>query len=94
MISLYNHIGCVMLSWEAFVKVKHEEVDEFFRRLLAGAAPLDKKQDAIDQSRQLVAAFNRIADPRLRQELVVLMEIVAKMPEVIYRKRGGLAQVH
>ncbi len=78
------------------MKVKHEEVDEFFRRLLAGAAgPLDKKQDAIDQSRQLVAAFNRITDPRLRQELVVLIEIVAKMPEIIQRRRGaGLAQVH
>jgi hypothetical protein len=80
---------------EASVKVKHEEVDEFFRRLLAGAAaPLDKKPDAIDQSRQLIAAFNRIADPRLRQELVVLMEIVAKMPELLHRRRGGLAPVH
>jgi len=76
------------------VKIKHEEVDEFFRRLLAGAAaPAENKPDAIDQSRQLVAAFNRISDPRLRQELVLLIEIVAKMPDIMNRRRG-LAQVH
>jgi hypothetical protein len=83
-----------VLRWEAFVKIKHEEVDEFFRRLLAGAGgPAENKPDAIDQSRQLVAAFNRITDPHLRQELVLLIEIVAKMPDIISRRRG-LAQVH
>jgi hypothetical protein len=81
------------------VKVKHEEVDEFFRRLLAGAAaPVERQNDAIDQSRQLMAAFNKISDPRLRQELVVLIEIVSKMPEVLTRRRvwnkGGFAGVH
>ncbi len=76
------------------MKIKHEEVDEFFRRLLAGVgAPVENKPDAIDQSRQLVAAFNRINDPHLRQELVVLIEIVSKMPEVLQRRRS-LAQVH
>jgi hypothetical protein len=84
---------------EAFVKVKHEEVDEFFRRLLAGAAgPLEKQHDAIDQSRQLIAAFNKITDATLRQELVVLIEIVSKMPELLHRRRvwgkGGLAGIH
>ncbi len=83
------------------MKVKHEEVDEFFRRLLAGAAGgpgVEKQHDAIDQSRQLMSAFNKITDPRLRQELVVLMEIVAKMPELLHRRRvwgkGGIAGIH
>jgi hypothetical protein len=90
----------VALCWlEAFVKIKHEEVDEFFRRLLAGAAQSAEKQpDAIDQSRQLMSAFNKISDPRLRQELVVLIEIVSKMPELLQRRRvfakGGFAGIH
>jgi hypothetical protein len=84
---------------EAFVKIKHEEVDEFFRRLLAGAGGSgDKQHDAIDQSRQLMTAFNKITDPRLRQELVVLIEIVAQMPDLLHRRRvwgkGGFAGVH
>jgi hypothetical protein len=80
--------------------VKHEEIDEFFRRLLAGVtAPLETKPDAIDQSRQLISAFNRITDPNLRQELLVLIEIVSQMPDVMQRRqdrwlKGRLAQVH
>jgi hypothetical protein len=80
--------------------IKHEEIDEFFRRLLAGVtAPVDGKQDPVDQSHQLVSAFNRINDPRLRQELLVLIEIVAQMPELLSHRhgrwhKGRLAQVH
>ena len=84
--------------------VTHDEVDEFFRRLLAGVpAPLDPKSDSIDQTRQLLSAFNKISDPRLRQELLVLIEIVSEKPELLQRKRetkrerwvkGRLAQVH
>jgi hypothetical protein len=90
----------VALSWEAYVKVKHEEIDEFFRRLLAGAIPPNQdKQDGIDQSRQLVSAFNKIADPKLRQELLVLIEIVSRMPELMQHRRdrwvkGGFVGVH
>ncbi len=68
--------------------MKREEIDELFRRLLSGvAAPVDGRQDAIDQSRQLLAAFNKIEDPSLRQELVLLIEIISQMPEVLERKR-------
>lgn len=81
--------------------VKHEEVDEFFRRLLAGLqAPASDRRSPIDQSRQLLTAFNKIRDPRLRQELLVLIEIVSQTPELIQGKRGerwakgSLAPVH
>ncbi len=80
--------------------VKPEEVDVFFRRLVAGpAAPQANTQNANDQSGQLLSAFNKIADPRLRQEVVLLIEIVAQMPEALQARggpspRGALAQVH
>lgn len=80
--------------------VKPEEVDVFFRRLLAGpAAPQDVRKTANDQSGQLLSAFNRIADPRLRQEVLLLIEIVAQMPEALPARggpwpQGALAQVH
>ncbi len=80
--------------------VKHEEVDEFFRRLLAGVpAPTNRRQDSVDQSRQLLSAFNKIRDPRLRQELLILIEIVSQMPELIQGKgerwvKGSLSPVH
>ncbi len=79
--------------------VTHEEVDEFFRRLLAGVAQTERKQDTPDQSRQLLMAFSKIRDPRLRQELLILIEIVSQMPEFLQNKREGwvqtaLAQMH
>ena len=84
--------------------VTHDEVDEFFRRLLAGVpAPIDHKSDSVDQARQLLSAFNKIRDPRLRQELLVLIEIVSEKPELLQHKRetkrerwvkGRLAPVH
>ncbi len=87
--------------------VTHEEVDEFFRRLLAGVAQTERKQPAQperkqetpDQSRQLLTAFSKIRDPRLRQELLILIEIVSQMPELLQNKgerwvQTALAQVH
>ncbi len=76
--------------------VTHEEVDEFFRRLLAG---IDRRPDPTDQSKQLLSAFNKIRDPRLRQELLILIEIVSQKPEILQSKRerwvkGALAPVH
>ncbi len=68
--------------------INREQIDELFRFLLAGvAAPKDDRQVRLDQSRQLLSAFSRIDDAELRQELVVLMEIVSQMPEVLQRKR-------
>ena len=80
--------------------VTHEEVDEFFRRLLEGIpARADRKPDPFDQSKQLLSAFNRIRDPRLRQELLILIEIVSQKPELLQAKRerwvkGTLAPMH
>ncbi len=80
--------------------VKPEEVDEFFRRLLAGPpAPQEVKKNASDQSGQLLSAFNKITDPRLRQEVLLLIEIVAQMPDAVPARgrawpEGALAQVH
>jgi hypothetical protein len=80
--------------------INREQIDELFRYLLAGvAAPRDDRQIRADQSRQMLSAFNRIDDAELRQELVVLMEIVARMPEVLkgnrdYMGQYKLAQVH
>ncbi|HWJ17894.1 MAG TPA: hypothetical protein VNR65_04105 [Geobacterales bacterium] len=80
--------------------VTHEEVDEFFRRLLAGIpARAERRPDPVDQSRQLLTAFNKIRDPRLRQELLVLIEIVSQKPELLQAKRehwakGTLAPMH
>jgi hypothetical protein len=80
--------------------VTHEEVDEFFRRLLAGIpARADRRPDPVDQSKQLLSAFNRIRDPRLRQELLILIEIVSQKPELLQAKRerweeGTLTPMH
>ena len=80
--------------------VTHEEVDEFFRRLLAGIpARAERKPDPFDQSKQLLSAFNKISDPRLRQELLVLIEVASQKPELLQAKRerwskGALAPMH
>ncbi len=73
--------------------VSHEEVDEFFRRLLAGVSSREeRKKDSIDQSKQLLTAFSKIRDPRLRQELLILIEIVSQMPELLQNNRKGWVQ--
>ncbi len=73
--------------------VTHEEVDEFFRRLLAGvSAREERKKVSIDQSKQLLTAFSKIRDPRLRQELLILIEIVSQMPELLQNNRKGWVQ--
>jgi len=78
--------------------VTHEEVDEFFRRLLAGISA-ERRPDVLDQSKQLLSAFNRIRDPRLRQELLILVEIISQKPELLQGKherwaKGALAPMH
>jgi hypothetical protein len=71
--------------------INSEELDELFRCLLAGvAAPADDVQVRYDQSRQLLLAFDRIRDSNLRQELIVLIEIVSKMPEGLRQTRAKL----
>ncbi len=80
--------------------IECEEIDELFRCLLAGVAhPVDERRTRLDQSRQLLSAFNGIEDTQLRQELVLLIEIVSKMPEILERKKDGwnhktLAHIH
>jgi hypothetical protein len=80
--------------------INREKIDDLFRFLLAGvSAPADDRQVRVDQSRQLLSAFNRIDDSQLRQELLVLIEIVSNMPELLQRKREGWvttqpAQIH
>ena len=80
--------------------IERNEMDELFRCLLAGVAhPVAERQTRLEQSRQLLSAFNGIQDTQLGQELLVLIEIVSKMPEVLERKRDSWgatkqAQVH
>jgi hypothetical protein len=80
--------------------INGEELDELFRCLLAGVrAPADDVQLRYDQSRQLLLAFDKIRDGNLRQELIVLMEIVSKMPDVLHQNRNklgtpALAHIH
>jgi hypothetical protein len=80
--------------------INREKVDDLFRYLLAGVStPVDERQVRMDQSRQLLSAFNRIDDSKLRQELLVLIEIVSNMPELLQRNREGwakpkVAQIH
>ena len=75
--------------------INREKIDDLFRFLLAGvSAPADDRQVRVDQSRQLLSAFNRIDDSQLRQELLVLIEIVSTMPELLQRKGEGLAIPH
>ncbi|MGO9486063.1 MAG: hypothetical protein ACLPX9_16015 [Rhodomicrobium sp.] len=71
--------------------ISSEEIDELFRCLLSGiAAPADDRQLRFDQSRQLLLAFERIGDCELRQELIVLIEIVSKMPDALRKNRNSL----
>ena len=66
--------------------INREKIDELFRFLLAGvAAPVDDRRVRFTQSQQLLSAFNRIDDYNLRQELIVLIEIVSKMPDILQR---------
>ena len=80
--------------------INSEELDELFRCLLAGVrAPADDVQLRYDQSRQLLLAFDKIKDSNLRQELIVLIEIVSKMPDALRQGRAklgtpALAQLH
>jgi hypothetical protein len=80
--------------------INSEELDELFRCLLAGVrAPADDVQLRFDQSRQLLLAFDKIKDSNLRQELIVLIEIVSKMPDALRQGRAklgtpALAQLH
>jgi hypothetical protein len=69
-----------------------KELDELFRCLLAGVrTPADDVKHRYEQSRQLLLAFDRIGDCELRQELIVLMEIVSKMPDALRKTRNKLA---
>lgn len=71
--------------------ISSEEIDELFRCLLAGvAATADDRQRRIAQSRQLLLAFERIADSELRQELLVLIEIVSRMPDTLRKNRNKI----
>jgi hypothetical protein len=78
--------------------INSEELDELFRCLLAGVgAPADDVQLRYEQSRQILLAFDKIRDSNLRQELIVLIEIVSKMPEALHHGRtklGTPALVH
>jgi hypothetical protein len=67
---------------------KLDEIDELFRCLLSDIpATTDSRKDGVEQSQQLLSAFNKIEDPRLRRELVLLIEILSQMPEVLQRRR-------
>jgi hypothetical protein len=71
--------------------INSEELDELFRCLLAGVgAPADDVQLRYEQSRQILLAFDKIRDSNLRQELIVLIEIVSKMPEALHHGRAKL----
>lgn len=71
--------------------ISSEEIDDLFRCLLAGVAkPAEDQQLRMEQSRQLIHAFDRIEDSELRQELIVLIEIVSKMPDALRRKSRKL----
>jgi len=80
--------------------MKHEDMDELFRSLLDGVGTtVDAKSRAVDQSRQLVTAFSRIEDHNVRQELLLLIELVSRMPKVLSTRQDrfahiGLANVH
>ncbi len=78
--------------------LKREEMDDLFRCLFAGISTRTEQSDAA-QSQQLLSAFDRINDHRLRRELVLLVEIIAQMPELLERRRdhwdhGAVAQIH
>jgi hypothetical protein len=78
-----------------------KELDDLFRCLLAGVrAPADEMKQRYEQSRQLLLAFDRIGDSELRQELIVLIEIVSKMPDALRKSAStklgtpALPQLH
>ncbi len=72
--------------------LNREQIDDLFRCLLAGiAAPVDERQQRFDQSRQLLSAFSRIDDSRIRQELVLLIGLVSKMPNYLQQNHGPWA---
>ncbi len=73
--------------------INSEELDELFRCLLAGVTvPKDERQVRFEQAQQLVQAFDRIGDSELRQELILLIEIVSKMPEALHQNGRGLGR--
>lgn len=73
--------------------IDSEELDKLFRHLLAGvAAPKDELPVRFEQSRQLVQAFDRIDDSNLRQELILLIEIVSKMPKAMRANQRGIGR--
>ncbi len=79
---------------------KLNEVDELFRCLLAGIkSPAENLRSGPEQSRQALCAFNRIEDPSLKRELVLLMELASRMPGMMQTRTDGwgtptFAQLH
>jgi hypothetical protein len=79
---------------------KCDEMDDLFRCLLSDvSSTADSRQSRAEQSQQLLSAFNRIEDPKLRRELVLLIEIVSQMPEGSQqgrprRRKTKLVQIH
>ncbi|MFT4078080.1 hypothetical protein [Rhodomicrobium lacus] len=77
-----------------------QDMDELFRSLLDGVGTtVDTKNGAVEQSRQLVTAFSRIEDHHVRQELLLLIELVSRMPKVLTTRQDrfshtGLANLH
>ncbi len=79
--------------------IERNVIDELFRCLLAGVATTSDGRTRFDQTQRLISAFDQIDDTQLRQELILLVEIVSKMPEVLQHKRESwgktkLSQVH
>ena len=73
--------------------INSEELDELFRCLLAGVVkPRDDRQVRFEQSQQLMQAFESIDDCEIRQELILLIEIVSKMPEALHQGRRRLGR--
>ncbi|MBT3070239.1 hypothetical protein KKP04_05075 [Rhodomicrobium sp. Az07] len=77
-----------------------QDMDELFRSLLDGVGTtVDSKNCAVDQSRQLVTAFSRIEDYNVRQELLLLIELVSRMPRSLTTRQDrlshtGVANLH
>ncbi|MBJ7535452.1 hypothetical protein JDN40_15185 [Rhodomicrobium vannielii ATCC 17100] len=77
-----------------------QDMDELFRSLLDGVGTtVDTKNGTVEQSRQLVTAFSRIEDHNVRQELLLLIELVSRMPKVLTTRQdrfshAGLANLH
>jgi hypothetical protein len=77
-----------------------QDMDELFRSLLDGVGTtVDTKNGTVEQSRQLITAFSRIEDHNVRQELLLLIELVSRMPKVLTTRQDrfshvGLANLH